>query len=82
VTLPRPWAEAYAVRKTEWSAPEYRALSDRLIDASTKFQIAISNERFAEIVSAYHDFHEITHQLGEMNVGLMRAIERAKAAEP
>lgn len=71
-------AEAYCVRKTKWSVEEYRALADRFADATTKFQIAIANESFAGVVSAYNDFHEICHQANQMNIGLEHAITQAR----
>jgi hypothetical protein len=74
----RRTAEAFAIRKTEWSVAEYLALADRLADAVTKLQIATANENFSGVVSAYHDFHDIAHQTAELNKGLMHAIEAAK----
>jgi hypothetical protein len=74
-------AEAFALSKTQWSAPEYRALADRLLDASQNFQAAITTQRFPAVVSAYHDLHEISFQLDFMNAGLMRAIEAYKNQE-
>lgn len=71
-------AEAYAVRKTSWSVAEFRALHDRFGDATQKLQIAIANESFTGVVSAYNDLHEIVHQAGQMNVGLMNAITMAR----
>lgn len=71
-------AELYAIRKTEWSVEEYRALADRYADAVLAFKIAIENEQFAGVRAAYLSLTDITAKTAEMNIGLWHAIEQAQ----
>jgi hypothetical protein len=72
---PRRRDELFAIRKTEWSLAEYRALSDRLADAVQAFQIAIANESLSGIRSATATFDEIAEQLRFLTTGLHHAAD-------
>jgi hypothetical protein len=67
--------ELFAIRKTEWSVAEYRALADRFADAVQSLQIAVANEQFAGIRSAFLTLHEIAGQTAFLNTGLCHAIQ-------
>ncbi|WP_315792338.1 hypothetical protein [Bradyrhizobium sp. SZCCHNRI1002] len=68
-------AELFALRKTQWSAAEYRALADRYADAVDLFQRGIANNSMAQIRSAYLSLAEIADQTKQLNDGLMHAIQ-------
>ena len=72
---PQRAAELFAIRKTEWSAEEYRALVDRFADQVQMFQIGISNEDIRTVNAAYVELDRIAAQLREMNTGLLHALQ-------
>jgi hypothetical protein len=72
---PERKAELFAIRNTEWSAAEYRALVDRFADAVQSFQIGIENEDIRTVNAAYVELDEIAVQLREMNTGLLHALQ-------
>jgi hypothetical protein len=67
----------YALLKVRWLAPEYRELAERFRRTAQTFHGAVGSKRFAALVTAYHDLHDISHQLEQMNLGLMHAIQSA-----
>lgn len=75
---PQIQAELYAIRKTSWSLEEYRALADRFADAVQSFQIAIENEQFSGIRSAFLTLDEIAKQTAFLNTGLCHAIQQVQ----
>ena len=72
---PERKAELFAIRKTEWSAAEYRALVDRFADQVQMFQIGITNEDIRTVNAAYVELDRIASQLREMNTGLLHALQ-------
>ena len=62
---PERKAELFAIRKTEWSAAEYRALVDRFADQVQMFQIGITNEDIRTVNAAYVELDRIAAQLRE-----------------
>jgi hypothetical protein len=76
ITLtPERTAELFAIRKTKWSAAEYRALVDRFADQVQMFQIGITNEDIRTVNAAYVELDRIAAQLREMNTGLLHALQ-------
>lgn len=75
---PRRSAELFAIRNTQWSLPEYRALADRYADAVQAFQIALANEDFAGVRAASLTLHEIANQTAGLNLGIKNALVRAE----
>jgi replicative DNA helicase len=75
---PQIAAELYAIRKMSFSVPEFRALADRYMDAVQALQIAVENERFAGIRSAFLTLDEITKQTAFLNAGLFNAIHQVQ----
>lgn len=71
-------SELFAIRNTQWSLAEYRALADRYADAAQALQIAIANEDFAALREAALSLHEIAHQTAGLNLGLKNAITKAE----
>jgi hypothetical protein len=70
-------AELFAIRNSQWSLEELRALSDRFADAVQALQVARTNEDFAALREAILSLHEICHQAAGLNLGLKNSISRA-----
>lgn len=79
---PQRAAELFAIRNTQWSVEEYRALSDRYADAVQALQIAIANEDFVSLRLATLALLEINHQTSGLNLGLRSAVHRATGVLP
>lgn len=81
---PQRQAELWAIRKTQWSAEEYRLLAQRYVDATARMKLAVENESFVGLRSAYLELSEVCDQTAYLNGGLMNAIESVltRSAKP